>query len=245
MKTTQRNYSIKDVDMLITASAIVESAITNKDFLISKRSNWQDPFFENLKTRIDLAVQNHLGADNAKEMRHATQILLEIQKKAIKDLAEVKVQITEDFKTDKILLAEILNQLGFTAFHKDAQKGDQEALINLLYRFKTNLTPALKDEITAKGTSSATLDTIIAHADALKNADVNQEIFKGNRKNLTLATITEFNEIYDQIISISKIGGKFFKDQPTVKEQFSFTKVAKTLNVKPKSSAETPAPPVE
>ena len=245
MKTSQRAYSIKDVDMLITASAIVESAISNKDFLISKRSNWEDPFFENLKIRIDNAVQNHLGADNAKDMRQATLVLLEIQKMAIKDLAEVKVQITEDFKTDKTQLAEILNQLGFTSFHKDAQKGDQEALINLLYRFKTNLTPALKDEIIAKGTSAAILDTIIAHADALKNADVNQEIFKGNRKNLTLATITEFNEIYNQVISISKIAGKFFKDQPTVKEQFSFAKVAKTLNAKPKSTVETPAPTPE
>ena len=234
MNTIQRHYNVKNIDMLITAATIVESAIANKEFLISKRATWQDPFFDDLKNRIDNAIQNIIGIDSAKDLRQATQTILNIQANALKDLAIVKVQITEDFKADKTRQAEILNQLGFTTYYKDTRNRDQEALINLLFRFKTNLTPTLKTEIVAKGTAAEALDNIIAHADVLKEADVNQETFKGIRKTITAASQTELNEIYDQTISISKIAGKLFKDQPTVKDQFSFRKVSKTLNTTPK-----------
>lgn len=242
MPATQRNYKTKDVDMLVTASTILESAITNKTFLQSKRSTWADPFFDNLKARVENAVQTYLGVDSAKNLRQATQALTGIQTQAIKDLAEVKIQITEDFKSDKTRRDEILNQLGFTSYHKAAQKGDQEGLINLLFQFKTNLTKTLKTEIVKAGTAEAALDTITAYADTLKNADVSQESYKGERKTITAASLKEFNEIYDSVISICKISGKFFKDKPHLKDQFSYSKVAKTLNQTKKAAAPPAAP---
>jgi hypothetical protein len=231
----QRNYNTKDVDMLVTASTILESAITNKAFLQSKRSTWADPFFDDLKAKTDNAVQTYLGVDSAKDLRQATQALTGIQKQAIKDLAEAKVQISEDFKSNKTERDEILKQLGFTTYHKDAQKGDQEGLINLLFQFKTNLTPALKNKIIAKGTAQILLDTITGYADTLKNADVSQESYKGSKKTITAAALKEFNEIYDNIISICKIAGKFYKDQPALQDQFSYSKVAKKLNAQAKA----------
>jgi len=242
MTTTQRNYKNKDVDMLVTASTIIESAIINKVFLQSKRSTWADPFFDDLKAKIEDVIQTYLGVDSAKDLRQATIVLTDIQKQAIKDLAEAKIQITEDFKSDKIRRDEILNQLGFTTYHKDAQKGDQEALINLLFQFKLNLTTALKTEISTKGTPATLLDTIAGYADTLKNADVNQESFKGTRKTITATSLKEFNDIYDQVISICKISSKFYKDQPALKDQFSYSKVAKVLNAKAKTTP-PPTPP--
>jgi len=173
-------------------------------------------------------------------MREATAAVSTIQKQALKDLAECKVQITEDFKKDKKRQTEILTQLGYLANHKEAQKGDQEALITLLFQFKKNLTPALQTEIVTKGTALTLLNSITAYADNLKNADITQENFKRTRKTITAAALTEFNEIYDTIISISKIAGKFFKDQPHMKDQFTFTKVASVLNA---NSKQTPTPP--
>jgi hypothetical protein len=240
MATTQRNYKIKDVDMLVASSTITESAIRNKAFLQTKRSTWADPFFDDLQKRIDTATQNFLGVDSAKDLREATQSITVIQKQSLKDLAELKVQITEDFKSDKPRRDEILNQLGFTPFHKASQNGDQEALMQLLFQFKKNLTPTLKNEIVAKGTAREVLDTITGYADTLKNANVNQESFKGLRKTITAAAINEFNGIYDQVISISKIAAKFYKDKADMKDQFSFSKVSKALNTQPKGA--TPPP---
>lgn len=233
MPVKQRNYKTKDVDMLIASSTIIETAIAHKTFLQGKRATWADPFFDDLKTKIESAVQTHLGVDSAKDLRQATQVLTGIQTQAINDLAECKVQITEDFKNDKVRRDEILNQLGFKTYHKDAQKGDQEALINLLYQFKTSLTAPLKTEIVNAGTAAILLDTIVLYADSLKNADISQETFKGARKTITAAALKEFNKIYDSVISICKIASKFYKDQQDMKDAFSFSKVSKKLNVPP------------
>lgn len=230
METATRNYSVKDVDMLVTASTILESAIANKTFLQSQRSTWGDPFFDDLKQKIEDATQTYLGMDSAKDLRGATQALLAIQKQATKDLALCKVQVEEDFKTDKPRRTEILKQLGFTDFLKKVQSGDQEALIQLLYQFKKNLTKALKDEIVAKGTAPATLNTIVTYADGLLGANVTQEGFKSSRKTVTAAAIKEFNDIHAQIMAICRIAAKFFLEEPAVKDQFSFSKVSKTLN---------------
>lgn len=238
MTQIQRHYNKKDVDMLITAATIVESAIANKDFLVANRPAWADPFLSKLRDRIDVATHDFLGVDSAKELRLATQTIVNIQTKAIKDLSLVKVQIQEDFKKDKSRLTEILNTLGFSTYHKDAQNKDQEALISLLYRFKTNLTDDLKSEIVSKGMNPVFLENVINHTVELKNADINQETFKGSRKSITAAARKEFNEIYDEVISLSRIASKFLKDQPLTKEQFSFAKVSKVLNSAPKKKEE-------
>ena len=146
-------------------------------------------------------------------------------------ITEVKIQIEQDFKNTPSRRSEILNQLGYTNHFKQAQKKDQEALINLLYQFKSNLTAELKEEIADKGTSPETLETIKSYAETLKNADVTQEGFKSTRPELTAEAITALNQVYDQTISIAKIASNFLKDNKAKKEQFSFNKVSKKLNL--------------
>lgn len=241
MNSNSRNYPGKDVEMLTACSTIIESAITNQGKLVPRRSTWAAPYFDNLKKRIDAAFQNHLGIDNAKDQRQSTQVLLGIQKQALKDLALAKVQIDEDFKKEITRRIEIIKQLGFTTYLKDAQRKDQEAMINLLYMFKTNL-PGLRAEIEAKGTDKATLDAIVGYADMLKNANISQEIFKGGKKAITAEAITEFKEIYDELIKICKIAAKFFMEEPHLKDQFTYSKVLKALNFKPGDGGDGDAP---
>lgn len=115
-------------------------------------------------------------------MRQATQIVLAIQAQTLNDLAEFKVQIEQDFKSNPTQKTEILTQLGFKTYHKLAQKGDQEGLVNLLFQFKTNLNPTLNAEIVAKGIAQITIDNIIGYANTLKDANITQEIYKGTEK---------------------------------------------------------------
>jgi hypothetical protein len=227
-----RKYKVKDIEMLTAAATIVDSAIANKTLLLAKRSTWADPFFSDLKTQIQNTTETYLGKDAAKEMRNATQVVLSIQAQALIDLAEFKVQINQDFKKTPVQLKEILTTLGFTALSRPAQKGDQEALIQLLYQIKNNLTPELNTEIVAKGTAQATIDNIIGYANTLQEANVNQEGKKGERKIITDEVITIFNDIYDQVISIAKIAANFYKTDKKKQELFSFAKVAATINGK-------------
>lgn len=231
MTKITRIYNVKDVDMLLTIDTIIDSAIENKGFLQSKRSTWADPYFENIKQQIDIVIQKHLGVDSAKELRAATNVVKTIQAKALIDLAEIKVQIEQDFKTTPDRKLEILTQLGFTNYYKPAAASkDQEALINLLYQYKTNLTPELKAEIVSKGTAEAALNVIIDYADTLKNANVTQEGNKGTRKEITNEALQAFNEIFSTVTSIAIIAAKFFKGNQIKKDLFSFNKISKALN---------------
>ncbi len=234
----QRNYTGKDVDMLTACATIVENAIANQEFLVSKRKNWASPFFEDLKSRIDNAFSNFLGIDSASEQRKATQTITEIQTVALEDLAEAKIQIEEDFKSNKIRKDEILKTLGYTNYHKKAQSKDQEALVQLLYRFKSNLTDELRNEITEKGTDEDTLNRICTYADQMAHANITQETLKGTRKTITEEAVTEFNAIYDEVISVAKISHNFFKGNPNKQDEFSFNKIRKKLNAPARTASE-------
>lgn len=233
-----RKYSAKDVDMVITIETIIDSAIANKAFLQSKRSTWADPFFQDIKTKINNVVDTYIGIDSAQQLRLSTQAVIAIQEPALVQLSETKIQIEVDFKDDPLRKKEILIQLGYTAHFKEAQKRDQEGLINLLYQFKTNLTPALKAEIVAKGTSATQLDAIVAFANTLKNANVTQEGFKGTRSEIAAEGITALNGIYDDVMGIAKIATRFYAKEKVKKDLFSFNKVSKKLNF----SKSTPTP---
>ncbi len=239
MRSSHRNYNVKDVDMLISVSTIMDTAIKNKALLQTKRNYWADPYFENLKARVEASIKSCLGLDSAKDLRQATLMLYSIQKQAYILLAEVKVQIMEDFKKDKLRRDEILNQLGFTYLFNNAKRNDQEVLINMLYQFSANLSPELRNEITQKGINADALDTVVGYSESLKNANVGQEGFKGERKNMTTDMRAELNAIYDEVITISKIAAKFYKDKPNIKDQFSFSKVSKALNAHSKTAAES------
>lgn len=228
--TTVRKYKGKDVEMLTAAAIIINSAINNKTYLLTKRTSWADPFFENLKAKIQNTTDKYLGKDAAQEMRQATQVVLKILATTLNDLAEFKVQIEQDYKNTPIQKTEILTQLGITSYHKAAQKGDQEALVNLLFQFKTNLNPTLSADIVLKGTAQATLNNITGYANILKNANINQETFKGTKIEITDEAITAFNDIYDQTMSVAKIANNFYKTDKTKQQLFNYSKVITTLN---------------
>jgi hypothetical protein len=237
---TKRAYRVKDVDMLVAASIILESAITYKEALQKKRATWADPFFGEQKQKIDTVLQTYLGIDSAKELRRSTGKIIGLKKEALRLLAEFKVQVEEDFNSDKPRREEIIKQLGFSLYIKKAQKKDQEALISLLYQFKTNIA-GVEAEVISKGTSQKLIGAIIEHADMLKDADVSQEYSKGTRRVSTAEAITEFNKVYKSIISISKIATKFYKEEAAIKAQFVFSKVAKAIN----AQKVTPSKPAE
>lgn len=242
-QTPSRVFSNKDVDMLTACSALIDQAIAHKAFLISKRANWADPFLPNLKTRIDNAFTNFLGIDSAQAMREATQVVAGIQKNALSDLADFKVQLVEDFKSNKTRRDELLTRLGFTANLKDAQNNDQQALIELLLKFKQNMTPAIQTEITSKGISAALITNIIGYADVLKNSNITQETLKSSRKVISAASVNEFNTIYNAVISVAKISSKFYKTDKPMQAKFSYSKTVKALSLSVAKVEETPPAP--
>lgn len=90
---------------------------------------------------------------------------------------------------------EILKTLGYKTNWKEVQKGNQEALIQLLYAFKKGMTNNLKTQMTEKGTNPALIENIIGYAAQMEEANVDQESLKQTSQELTAEAVTELNGI--------------------------------------------------
>ena len=220
-----RNYSYKDVVMLMAAKTILQSIQAYLSELSTVRTNWTNAYVTELILKIDNAVENFLGLDKKQALREATDLLNQIKVPALRDLGFVKTQIEVDFgKT----AGEILKTLGLT---KNLHNISQEELIEVLFSFKKGMTNKLKDSITSKGTNPLLIEVIIGYATHLQQANLNQESMKTSTKDVSQEAVDTFNAIYDEVIGIGKIASKYYKDDSLKKEQFTFSKVVKKMGV--------------
>ena len=229
MSNIVKHYSGKDAEMLVTVASIIDAAISHKAFLQSERSIWADPYFSNVKTKIDTAVKKHLGIENAKTLRQALVAVFELQNNAFEDVAELKSEIQENFRLESDVRDKLIENLGFKEYFKTAQKNDEESLVNLLFQIKANLTSDLKKEFVSKGISAALLDRLVAYCAALKKSNVTNETFKASRYATTDEALQDFNEIFDTGKSIAKISSTFFREQKAIQALFDYKKVRKSL----------------
>ncbi|MDR1865111.1 MAG: hypothetical protein LBR08_06005 [Bacteroidales bacterium] len=233
--------------MLAACSTIIDNALANQDFLASKRVIWAPPFFETLKKRIDgdfrkyLGVGTKAGKTGKTAQPRITKVIVTIQAQAMINLAEAKVQIEEDFKFDRERRDFILKELGFITYYKRARAKDQKALAQLLYRFKSGLTLDMQNEIIRKGTSADTIARIVAYADLLAATDVPRDAFGSSKKAITDEAIMEFNEVYNEVISIAKIAHTFFKGNTAIQDGFSYNNIRGKLNIAAKVKSKVDA----
>ena len=183
---------------------------------------------QTLRPRIDNAIETYLGLDKKKQLREATAQVEALQKPALHFLSFLKTQVEVDFGAGS---GEILKTLGYETNLRNAQKGDQEALIQLLYAFKKGMTDELKIQITGKGTSPDLIDQIINYADQLAAANMAQESLKETSKSLSAEAINALNDIFNEVMGICKIAAGYYNDDSLKKAQFTFSKVVANMNV--------------
>ena len=233
-----RNYSYKDVDMLTATKIVAENFKSNIGELSGVRSDWTEQYATDLVVRIGQTIETHLGIDTKKDLRDATSGLSSIQVVAKRDLSFFKTQIDDDFKAQAATRDEILNTLGFSKHLRNVQKGNQEALVQLLYAFKKNMTDQLRDQITDKGLSATLIDNIIGYASNFNDANTSQEGLKLSTKEISKEVADVFNSIYDEIIGICKKVSNYYQFDAVKKEQFTFSKVISNLGSARKSPVE-------
>jgi hypothetical protein len=225
----KRAYRGSNADMLTVCSTIMENAETHKSQLIAKRSTWAGTFFTTVRARIDSAFPNILGVDSAKSLREKTAKVNTIMKNANSDISLFKVQLETDLGDNKPRLNEIKIQLGIAQHYPLAKKGNQSEMLQLLYKFKTNMAPELQSEISEAGTDPGLITGILAYADDFSKANVSQESLKGGRKELTMENLAELNAIYKQVMGIARIARNIFKDSYPIRGQFSYNKILKAV----------------
>lgn len=236
-----RNYSYGDVDMLTGSRVVAVNFKSNITELSTVRSNWTEEYANDLVSRIDQTVETHLGIDAKKDLRDATSGLSSIQVAAKRDLSFFITQIDDDFKAEPATRDEILNTLGFSKHLRNVQTGNQEALVQLLYAFKKNMTDTLRTQVTGKGLSASLIDKITGYAAAFNEANASQESLKQSTKEISNEVVDVFNSIYDEVIGICKKASAYYQYDAVKKEQFTFRKVIANLGSARKTITETDA----
>ena len=234
---TTRNYNYKDVETLEACKTITQSLSTYQADLVIARTTWTPEYVTALSTKIDDAFTSYLGLDKLKALREATKQLKAIQQPALNDLSFIKTQIDVDFGAEAV---EIRRSLGFETNLLKVQKGDQEALVQLLFSFQKGMTEELKTQMTAKGTSPALIDRILGYATQMSDANVTQESLKESTQAISAEAIDVLNSIYNEVIGICKIASLYYKNDPVRKARFTFSKVVSNMNVARKSEEEEP-----
>ncbi|MCE4566922.1 hypothetical protein INQ51_21550 [Maribellus sp. CM-23] len=232
---TNRNYRCKDVEMLLASKTILGSFRNHLTDLSVIRSNWNDEYATHFETKIDDATERYLGLDKKEVLRQATMQLENIQIPALRDLSFVKTQIEVDFKEQA---GAILKKLGYGTDYKKARKGDQEALIQLLFAFRKGMDEVLSGEMAEKGINPALIERILDYAGQVSEANVLQEGLKVTTKQVSEEAVKAFMEVYNEVIGICKIASGYYVDEPLLKEEFTFSKVVGKMKKKHRAEEE-------
>ncbi len=222
----KRNYHVKDSVMLIAAATITQSAASQQATFIGADTSYTPDWFDRLRERIDNAAREILGADNAAALRAATIRLEADHDAALHELGLLKAFIESHYKSNPARRTELLNHLGFNTYHTDATRRKQEAMGHLLKRATEGIDASLKDELTENGLPPERISALRNFANTYMSENSAQEGFKDDRRELTANQLTELNAIYNEVIALCTYGHRLFKDNPALRDRFSFTKVA-------------------
>lgn len=243
--TEKRIYTGKDVEMLTASQIAAENFSNHLNELSELRTDWTEEYATGLKTRIGNSLENLIGTDSKKSLRAATISVHEIIVPAKKKISFLKTQIDEDFRSIPEKRDTILKDLGFTKHLRNVQKGNQEAVVQFLYTFKTNLTPELRTDLLTKGISPGLLDSLTEYAMVVNQANVAQETNKGATKEVTSEMISAYNAIYTEVVGMCKKVANYYNDDPVKKQLFVYSKILSNLGTTRKAIEKIPAKIVE
>ncbi len=213
--------------MLLASKIITQTLAGNLSDLAIVRNNWTETNVTELSVKIDDGIKNYLDLDKNKELRDITGKLASLQYLVLKDLSLLKAQLEADFVKES---KEIVKKMGYDKNLYRIQKGDWEALIQLISTFKKGISEGLKKQIVEKGTNIALIDRIIGYAYQLKEANITQETLKETCKTLSEKAVTVFNGIHEEIIGVYKIVSNFYWYDELKREQFTFSNVVASMN---------------
>lgn len=237
VKTVKRKFRVKPSIMLTAATAAgknLEANMASFGGYPHLTQEWLDKFYGD----IDL-MSKKIGVKANEQQRVSTTNVRNVQVDALETALTIKNQAERGFKNDKARLDELMDLLGYKANWIKANKGNQNALIELLHTFNNHADSNLYNELTAHQVAAAHIDKMKEFAQTMNKANVAQETLKSATPVLTAGTNEALNELYDRAIDICSAGKVVFRKDTVKKALFSFEK----LTVQQGASARTKTQP--
>lgn len=223
----KRDFNYKDVETALGVRVVGENLLRNLFELQTIQLNLTEELAYELIHGADEAMEVYLGIDPRQQIRGATKKVNELQEEALEAMGLLKKLIPVHFKNE---YREMLKQLGYTRYHKDARNGDQEALMQLLSAFRIGMTDDMKASITDKGVNPEIIDRILSYGGQIWEANASQEALKGSSSEITDEAIDYLNSLYNKAMDICKIGAAFYYNNPVKRNQFTFSRIVRNMN---------------
>lgn len=223
VKTVKRKFSVKPAVMLTAAKTVGKNLETNMD-KFGDYPHLTQEWLNGLYGDID--VMNKKIGVKANEQQHIATIAINaMEAGATKTALTIKNQMERGFKKNKARLGELIDLLGYKTNWTKANKGNQNALLELLHTFNNHADSSLYGELTAHQVAAVHIDKMKEFAQMMNEANVTQESLKSASPTLTAETNTALNDIYDKVMDICSAGKIIFRDDPVKKALFNFTKL--------------------
>lgn len=215
-----RIYKCSDTILLTAGSVLLRHFITHKADFLKTRTDFADPFAENLQQRIDLASSTNLGTTKNQGPKDATAPLT-LQR----NLAKEKVQLMKNslesrFVDNKELKAQYLFDLGLKQHYTSFYDGNDTSARELYLKMNLALSGPLKAELTASGLATILFDEALSSLQPIGNLNEDQEQEKGQDTTITDANIIEFNALYTIFMGIANQGKAIFQKQRAIHDKF-------------------------
>lgn len=236
------NYKGQAIEMAYVGLNVADSLGRYLPELGVLRSTWTPDYVDDLKARIRDIIRKRLSFDVSGEVRKMTDRIDELRVPAIDDLYYVSDQLSIDH--DEAEKEEILNSLGYSRYLEKARGGDTESVVLMLHSFHSGMTDEMREKLLSGGVSEVLIDRIIGYAEEVERANEEQENLKNKKRRFSAETRQILNDLYDEIITICKIGARFYRHDPVKKDEFTYSKLLKRLRAE-RSSAPEEAEPTE
>lgn len=220
-----KKYRTSDSVMLLTSEVITRQAVERIRELEELRPGWTPSFFDAHLLRIQRAHEEIVAMDNAHVMKEQTKRLHRAADKLIKDFALFNVFLLGDLGEERAVA--VLEQLGYKQIYYARKR--QPALLQMSFTLLSNI-GALRAEIEAAGMAPMLIDTMLANAQEVHDANILQEQAKGNRKVMTRDDEAELNDIFVKSMAIAKGCAGIFKKDKALKSMFTWLVVQRGIS---------------
>lgn len=225
-----RKYKGTAVQMLLALRLMSDNALTIIDKLIAIRAKWDSKYFQGVIATINTILKDDFGINPAIAVKEKTDQVLSMQARAKKLLQQVKTQVELDYRKDTAKGNRILEALGVGLFPAICDLS-QSQLVEVLTVFQKNLTPELEAELVANGMNTAMFTELKGLAFGYYNLNAEQEALKSSKSDLTDELNIKLNDIYDELITVSKIASTMLESKADI-DKLTYTTALKQVGYK-------------
>jgi hypothetical protein len=199
----KRNFNIADPDAIQDARVKHASFLEDKDDFVDFDADFDDPFAADFLEDIDAAENTDDDETVIDQQTQLTNVADEME------LSRNKYQDSKPFIIKAFVDTETQNEFGFNDYKK--AQDSHTFFTDFMLKFH-RIATKYKIELIAKNYSQLKIDEILTRHDALRDANVAQDLFIKTRPQKTKDRIVKMNKAWSGEQLICAAGKRIYKD---------------------------------